>query len=172
MALQSELIDRLFVRLSAMYGMRFADMWRGTDIAEVKRVWADALGMFNTEQIAAGLRELTRDHPFVPSLPEFVALCRKSKEKLPYEMSNVARLPSPADLNTPETLSAHERCMATIAAFKARGPVNPRAWAYKILKLHSEGKYLGGPVGIENARKCVELDGGASNPYLEQREAA
>ena len=172
MALQSELIDRLFVRLSAMYGMRFTDMWRGTDIAEVKRVWADALGMFIAEQIASALRTLTKDHTFPPTLPEFVSLCRKTTEKLPYELEKAPRVPMLPSNHPSATADARERCMETVARFKLQGPPNPRAWAYKILRLHAEGKYLGGPVGVENARKCVEMDGGASDPYADAKEAA
>ena len=36
-------IEALFSEFEALYGVRFADMWRGTDIAYVKSLWAKAL---------------------------------------------------------------------------------------------------------------------------------
>lgn len=71
----SQLIERLFDRLSAMYGARFADMWRGIDPAAMKRVWAEELSDCSREELARGVAACrTRDWP--PTLPEFLKLCR------------------------------------------------------------------------------------------------
>lgn len=68
-------IDRIFARLSALYGARFADQWRGCDPAEVKSVWADCLAGYDADEIRRGLDAcLCRDWP--PTLPEFAKLCR------------------------------------------------------------------------------------------------
>lgn len=72
---QGEWVDRLFGRLSAMYGARFADMWAGLDLAVVKAAWAEDLGDLATDEIARGVSACKlRDWP--PTLPEFLALCR------------------------------------------------------------------------------------------------
>jgi hypothetical protein len=74
-SLPTEWIERLFDRLAAYYGSRFADMWRGCDLAEIKRVWAAELGAFSREELARGADACrTRDWP--PTLPEFLKLCR------------------------------------------------------------------------------------------------
>lgn len=68
-------IEKLFERLSAYYGARFADMWRGCDIEGVKQVWATELGDCTRDEIARGVAACrTRDWP--PTLPEFLKLCR------------------------------------------------------------------------------------------------
>jgi len=69
------LVDRLFARLGAFYGARFADMWRDADPVELKRVWAEELAGFSPEELARGIDGCrTRDWP--PTLPEFLRLCR------------------------------------------------------------------------------------------------
>lgn len=69
------LVDRLFARLGAFYGARFADMWRDADPVELKRIWAEELAGFTAEEIARGIDGCrTRDWP--PTLPEFLKLCR------------------------------------------------------------------------------------------------
>lgn len=68
-------VDRIFERLAGLYGSRFADAWRGTDLASVKRVWSQEMSSYSHEEIAAGLAACSRrDWP--PTLPEFLKLCR------------------------------------------------------------------------------------------------
>ena len=68
-------IDRLFERMSAYYGSRFADAWRGTDASVVKRVWAEALGTYSATEIKLGVDSLN-GCKWPPTLPEFLLLCR------------------------------------------------------------------------------------------------
>lgn len=74
-ALPSAWIDRLFSRFSAMYGSRFADLWRGADADEVRAVWAVDLGDLSPQEIAAGV-EACKSRDWPPTLPEFRKLCR------------------------------------------------------------------------------------------------
>lgn len=74
-ALPSAWIDRIFERLLAMYGRKFADMWGCVDTASLKSTWAEALSDLKPEEISRGLAAcLTREWP--PTLPEFRGLCR------------------------------------------------------------------------------------------------
>lgn len=74
-AKQSAWIDRLFDRMAAMYGARFADMWGGLDLSSVKSVWREELSDMSPDEISRGVAACrTRDWP--PTLPEFVKLCR------------------------------------------------------------------------------------------------
>lgn len=74
-ALPEAWIDRLFGRFSAMYGSKFADLWRGCNLADVKALWADELGAMSRDELATGAAACkTRDWP--PTLPEFLKLCR------------------------------------------------------------------------------------------------
>lgn len=69
-------VEKLFGRMSAMYGSKFADLWRGTDLQQVQRVWGQELGSLSNDELRDGVAGL-RNRPFPPTLPEFVALCRR-----------------------------------------------------------------------------------------------
>lgn len=70
-------VESLFSRMEAMYGAKFLDMWRGTDVTLVKQLWADEMGKLSTEDLKRGYAALmSRDWP--PSLPEFVRMCKPS----------------------------------------------------------------------------------------------
>lgn len=74
-AMRSAWIDRLFDRLAAMYGARFADMWRGASMATVKATWAEDLGDYTVEEIKQGIEACKRKE-WPPTLPEFLTMCR------------------------------------------------------------------------------------------------
>lgn len=74
-------VESLFSRMEAMYGAKFLDMWRGTDAALVKQLWADEMGKLSTEDLKRGYAALmARDWP--PSLPEYVKMCKPSIDPL------------------------------------------------------------------------------------------
>lgn len=72
-------VEALFSEFEALYGIRFADMWKGTDIAHVKQVWAKALSGLAVREIRNGL-DRCRFKDWPPSLPEFLSLCRPSPD--------------------------------------------------------------------------------------------
>ena len=69
--------------MEATYGSLFLDRWKGADLQMVKDVWADGLASFTDDPKCFGraLKELQQGSPFPPTLPEFVALCRKNYER-------------------------------------------------------------------------------------------
>lgn len=73
-SLPDNVIDRLFARLEALYGAKFADVWKNCDLENVKSVWADELGGMTRDELLAGLNGCKmKDWP--PTLPEFIKLC-------------------------------------------------------------------------------------------------
>lgn len=76
-ALPTPWVERLFLRLEAILGPRFADLFHGDAgaIEQAKREWAEALAGFSAAEISRGLAD-TRQRKFPPSLPEFLHLCR------------------------------------------------------------------------------------------------
>lgn len=81
-------VERIFARMSAMYGRLFAEMWAGTDLQAVKAVWADDLAPFSGQQIAWAMEQCkARDLP--PTLPMFRGFCRQAPRP------EVPALPSP-----------------------------------------------------------------------------
>lgn len=70
-------VERIFARMSAMYGRLFAEMWAGTELQTVKAVWADDLAPFSGQQIAWAMEQCkARDLP--PTLPMFRSLCQQA----------------------------------------------------------------------------------------------
>lgn len=69
------LAERIFGRLQAIWGVRFLQLWRGAEMAEVYATWDAALRDVAPERIARALLDCQNaDKP--PTLPEFLALCR------------------------------------------------------------------------------------------------
>lgn len=106
------LVDRLFAKLSSMYGARFADLWNGTNIDEVKATWSDSLSGFHVENIARAIKILTENNPFPPTLPEFISLCKQARMERGPQSQPALRLPEP--VSTPEeTEKARHQAFAT-----------------------------------------------------------
>jgi hypothetical protein len=93
-ALPVSWIDKIFGHMGAYYGSLFADRWKDCDIAEVKRVWAESLANFsdNPECFKASLRSMIDECQFPPTLPEFVALCRKHYVRPPMQQAALPNL--------------------------------------------------------------------------------
>jgi hypothetical protein len=77
----TRMVEHLFAKFAAMYGVKFADHWEGADFVAVKATWAEALADLSRQEVVAGLRGLVvGGKPFPPTLPEFFALCRPRVE--------------------------------------------------------------------------------------------
>jgi hypothetical protein len=69
------LISTLFEKMTTFYGSKFLDMWRGTDMSLVRRMWAVELAQLTNAELKRGSSTLI-SRQFPPTLPEFVLLCR------------------------------------------------------------------------------------------------
>lgn len=69
-----EWIDRLFMRLAAMYGNKFTKMWDGIPRQEQIETWAEMLADMDKNDLATGLKNCI-SQPYPPTLPEFRLLC-------------------------------------------------------------------------------------------------
>ena len=68
-------VEKLFERMQALYGNKFIDMWRDTNIDLVKDMWAEEMGKLNADELRRGFTALmARDWP--PTLPEYLRMCR------------------------------------------------------------------------------------------------
>ena len=78
-ALPDAWIGRIFDHMTGMYGSRFADLWRGSDLNTVRRMWAEKLaGFADMPKAIKEALDALDDKPFPPTLPEFLALCREA----------------------------------------------------------------------------------------------
>lgn len=74
-------VEKLFDRMQALYGNKFIDMWRDTNIDLVKKLWAEEMGKLSADELKRGYAGLmARDWP--PTLPEFVKACKPSIDPL------------------------------------------------------------------------------------------
>jgi len=73
-------IDRLFDRFVALFGaQKVAGMWAGSPMAVVKQTDAEQLGRLDPDMVRHGLQRCVDDGlEWPPTLPEFVALCRRA----------------------------------------------------------------------------------------------
>ena len=131
--LQQGWIERLFSRLSSLYGAAFARQWESTNLSDVKIVWAEKLGGFTAAQIGAALKGCD-DRPYPPNLPEFIDLCRVAAK---HESK-------PPTLEAPQ-LSVEERMerarQLDAAASKAKG-YNFHGWAKELRRRYLAGENL------------------------------
>ena len=69
-------IDRVFQKLTLIYGDTFTRNWNGIDAESVRETWADILAGFAAEDIGAAIKSCY-SNPKPPNAPEFAALCRQ-----------------------------------------------------------------------------------------------
>lgn len=134
-------------------------MWKGIDLQEVKKCWADELSGYSVQAIAAAVNGLAAKQ-WPPTLPEFLEMCEGVRPapaaQLPYKPT------SKVDPNDPEIIAARERCMANISmGFDRPSP----AWAYRAKRrwLNNEVKY--NPDVLSMINGAIERDGGYSDPF-------
>jgi hypothetical protein len=74
-------VESLFARMSAVYGNKFVDMWKGCDIELIKTMWAAELGKLSNEELKRGYSGLM-SKPWPPTLPEYFEMCRPKIDPL------------------------------------------------------------------------------------------
>lgn len=74
-------VDALFTKMFALYGNKFADMWRDFDIDSIKSTWAQELGKLSRDELTKGVNSLI-DQEWPPTLPQFMKICRKDIDPL------------------------------------------------------------------------------------------
>lgn len=143
--LQQGWIERLFSRLAALYGAAFGRQWEGTNIADVKLVWAEKLGGFTASQIGAALKGCD-DRQYPPNLPEFIDLCRQAAKRA--EIRQAIEAPQ---------LSVEERIDR--AGQLEAAAVKPQAYDYRGWCKELKRRYLAGehllPIQISMASEAM-----------------
>lgn len=81
MSLPMSWVDRIFTKLTMIYGRDFLGRWEGLDITEVKSDWAHELAGFkdHPDSISYALKNMP-DSGKPPTVLEFRAMCRKAPE--------------------------------------------------------------------------------------------
>jgi hypothetical protein len=131
MSLPTPWVDRIFDKLTLIYGQSFLRRWADIDLNAVKSDWAHELAGFaqHPRAIAFALENLPPERP--PTVLEFRAMARRAPaEDLP-------RLPEPkAD---PARVAAELAKMAPLKVDHSRIRLGRTDWAHRILARHAAG---------------------------------
>jgi hypothetical protein len=148
MSVPIEWIDRIFEKLTIVYGRDFMDRWRGLSIADVKTDWAHELAGFERwpEAIKFALQNMPPDKP--PTVLQFRDICRKAPAK------ELPKLPEPkAD---PDRLNkAIAELSVAKANFKAESKIDHKAWAKRIMARHAARERIN-PTSLRFAREALK----------------
>ena len=81
MSLPNNWVDRIFAKLTLVYGTDFTRRWEGLDVDDVKADWARELAMYQQAPaaIAYALENLPENKP--PNVLQFRALCRAAPNR-------------------------------------------------------------------------------------------
>jgi hypothetical protein len=134
MSLPLPWVDKIFEKLTLVYGQAFLARWRDLDLDAVKHDWAHELAGFEAHPaaIAHALQSLPPDKP--PTVLQFRDLARRAP------LSELPRLESPpADA---QRVAAELAKLATARTTAAPQSADPRAWARRICERHQRGERL------------------------------
>ena len=127
-------IDKIFLKLTLIYGRDFIGRWEGLEIGDVKADWGHELAGFDKwpEAIAHALANCPPGKP--PTVLEFRELARKAKR------AEVPLLPSPAaDLGR---VAAELAKLAPIVKAAKSPTIDHKAWAKRLMARHDAGEKL------------------------------
>lgn len=132
-----EAVEFAFTRMAATWGVAWSVSLGGAPIADVKTVWADALGQLTHND--AGKKAIWWALRNLPEKPlnsrQFLALCRQAPSREPPKLE-----PPKADPGL--TLQELAKLVPIRASIASKPPEPPRAWAAKLLERHRRGERL------------------------------
>lgn len=148
MSLPLPWVDKVFSKLTLVYGRDFIGRWEGLELADVKTDWSHELAGFENfpEGIAFALGNLPAGKP--PTVLEFRSIAIKA--------------PKPAfkALEAPKADQAKvaEEMRKAVAAVKkpALGGIDHKAWAKVILAREKAGEKLN-PTSLRFAREALRV---------------
>lgn len=155
MSLPLPWVDKIFLKLTLIYGRDFIGRWEGLEISDVKTDWGHELAGFENwpEAIAHALANCPPGKP--PTVLEFRDLARKAPR------AKVPALPEPkAD---PDRVAAELAKLAPIRKAALAPKIDHKAWAKRLIERHNAGEMLN-PTTLRFAREALGL--------TKQKEAA
>lgn len=140
-ALPERWIERIFAEMSATFGSRFADLWRGTDLAQVKAHWAKKLAGFQDKPEAIkGALDSLESCPRPPDLPEFLRMCRTVAGRTGNLAATTVALgyqPSFEELEKGREITA-----SAVKALRKPDDFDKLGWAKRLRAEYLSGTYL------------------------------
>lgn len=166
MSLPLPWVDKIFLKLTLVYGRDFIGRWEGLEIADVKTDWGHELAGFEhwPEAIAHALATLPNGKP--PTVLEFRELARKAPRK---EM--VALPGAPADPSLVASELAKARDLTGTKRLSA-GTIDHKAWAKSHIRRHLAGESVR-PISLRFSREALRLpiDGSGDREWDQSQES-
>jgi hypothetical protein len=136
-ALPESWVARIFDHMLGLYGSKFSDLWGGTNLDTVQRIWSQKLAGFR--EMPGAIKEALNaldGKPYPPTLPEFLALCREAAPRHQNTPVMVGYTPTPED-------QARAQEIIKKAAERISGDGRDhKAWAKKLKERHESGELL------------------------------
>jgi hypothetical protein len=146
MSLPAPWVDRIFDKLTLVYGRDFASRWEGMNICDVKTDWGHELDGLeaNPKAIAYALQNLPAERP--PTVLQFRAIAHKC----PSENQDLIALPRASA----ERIAAE---LLRMGGLRERPPqADSKEWARRIIKRHDSGDRIT-PYSLKCARDALGL---------------
>lgn len=140
-------VDKIFMKLTVVYGRDFIGRWEGVNLADVKTDWAHELAGFeqHPESIAYALQNLVPGKP--PTVLEFRAIARKAP--LPEHKA------LPAPVVSDDRMCEHLKRIVELKQ-RAKDAPGSKDWAHAILGRFNAGERVA-PVSVRFAREALGL---------------
>lgn len=148
MSLPLPWVDKIFSKLTLVYGRDFIGRWEGLELADVKTDWAHELAGFDNfpEGIAFALQNLPAGKP--PTVLEFRAMAYKAPK------------PALKQIEAPKADPARvaEELRKAVAAVKkpAQNGIDHKAWAKSIVARDAAGEKVR-PISLRFAREALRM---------------
>jgi len=148
MSLPLPWVDKIFSKLTLVYGRDFIGRWEGLELADVKTDWAHELAGFDDfpEGIAFALQNLPAGKP--PTVLEFRAMAYKAPK------------PALKQIEAPKADPARvaEELRKAVAAVKkpAHNGIDHKAWAKSIVERDAAGEKVR-PISLQFARQALRM---------------
>lgn len=153
MSLPLPWVDRIFSKLTLVYGRDFIGRWEGLELADVKTDWAHELAGFENfpEGIAFALQNMPAGRP--PTVLEFKAMALKA----PRPATKFLAPPKADPKRVAEELAKMVAVRVTV------GMRDEKAWAKRIIARDKAGEKVR-PISLRFAREALRM-------HLEPSEA-
>jgi hypothetical protein len=144
MSLPIDWVEKIFTKLTLIYGRDFVGRWDGLKLSDVKTDWAHELQGFRNypEAIGYALQNMPTNKP--PTVLEFKAIARKA--------------PMPEMKQLPEPKADAQRVAAELVKLsnirKEARAIDHKAWARRILERAEKGEKVR-PICIRFAREAL-----------------
>jgi len=131
-------ISKIFEHMAGLYGSKFADLWNGSNMETVQRLWAEKLGGFKTMPgaIKEALDALD-SKPWPPTLPEFIALCREAGHRHSAPVQSLGYTPT-----AEEQAKAAEIIAKAADRMTKTDTRDHKLWAKRLKERHEAGEAL------------------------------